>query len=399
MRKVYLDHAATTPLHPEVYSLMCRFMKDTFGNPSSIHSFGREARKWVEEARQQVADLIKASPEEIYFTSGGTEADNLAILGTAAARRKKGNHIITSSIEHHAVLDTCKYLEKNGYEVTFLPVDRYGMVDPDDVRKAIRRDTILISIMHANNEIGTIEPIEEIGRIAREHEVIFHTDAVQTAGKIPIDVEALGVDLLTLSSHKIYGPKGIGALYKRKGIRLLPVVHGGGQEKKLRSGTENTIGIVGFGKAAEIAARDLEVEYDRTKRLRDRLVQGILEKIPEVRLNGHPEKRLPHNANFSFAYVEGESMLLSLDLKGIAASSGSACSSRALEPSHVLKAIGLPYELIHGSLRMTLGRANDEEDIDYVLEVLPEIVNRLRSFSPLAQKLPVGSMDRCGSSH
>lgn len=391
MRKVYLDHAATTPLHPEVYSLMCRFMKDTFGNPSSIHSFGREARKWVEEARQQVADLIKASPEEIYFTSGGTEADNLAILGTAAARRKKGNHIITSSIEHHAVLDTCKYLEKNGYEVTFLPVDRYGMVDPDDVRKAIRRDTILISIMHANNEIGTIEPIEEISRISREHEVIFHTDAVQTAGKIPVDVEALGVDLLTLSSHKIYGPKGIGALYKRKGLRLLPVVHGGGQEKKLRSGTENTIGIVGFGKAAEIAARDLEEEHDRTKRLRDRLVRGILEKIPEVRLNGHPEKRLPHNANFSFAYVEGESMLLSLDLKGIAASSGSACSSRALEPSHVLTAIGLPYELIHGSLRMTLGRANDEEDIDYVLEVLPEIVNRLRSFSPLAQKHPVGS--------
>lgn len=393
MRNVYLDHAATTPLHPEVYSLMCRFMKDTFGNPSSIHSFGREARKWVEEARQQVAGLIKASPEEIYFTSGGTEADNLAILGTVAARHKKGNHIITSSIEHHAVLDICKYLEKNGCEVTFLPVDQYGMVDPDDVRKAIRRDTILISIMHANNEIGTIEPIEEISRIARENEVIFHTDAVQTAGKIPVDVEALGVDLLTLSSHKIYGPKGIGVLYKRKGIRLLPVMHGGGQEKKLRSGTENTIGIVGFGKAAEIAARDLKDEYERTKRLRDRLVQGILEKIPEVRLNGHPVRRLPHNANFSFAYVEGESMLLSLDLKGIAASSGSACSSRALEPSHVLKAIGLPYELIHGSLRMTLGRANDEEDIDYVLEVLPEIVNRLRSFSPLAQKHPVGSAD------
>jgi cysteine desulfurase len=388
---VYLDHAATTPLHPEVYSLMCRFMKDTFGNPSSIHSYGQEARKWVEEARQQVAGLINADPNEICFTSGGTEADNLAILGTAAARRKKGNHIITSSIEHHAVLDTCKYLEKNGYEVTFLPVDGYGMVDPGDVKKAIRRDTILISIMHANNEIGTIEPIEEIGRIAREHEVVFHTDAVQTVGKIPVDVEALGVDLLTLSSHKIYGPKGVGALYKRKGVRLLPVMHGGGQERKLRSGTENTIGIVGFGKAAEIAARELEVEQERTKRLRDRLVKGVLEKIPEVRLNGHPEKRLPHNANFSFAYVEGESMLLSLDLKGIAASSGSACSSRALQPSHVLTAIGLPYELIHGSLRMTLGRANDEEDIDYVLEVLPEIVTRLRSFSPLGQKFPAGS--------
>ncbi len=391
MRKVYLDHAATTPLHPEVYSLMCRFMKDTFGNPSSIHSYGQEARKWVEEARQQVAGLINADPNEICFTSGGTEADNLAILGAAAARRKKGNHIITSSIEHHAVLDTCKYLEKNGYEVTFLPVDGYGMVDPGDVKKAIRRDTILISIMHANNEIGTIEPIEEIGRIAREHEVVFHTDAVQTVGKIPVDVEALGVDLLTLSSHKIYGPKGVGALYKRKGVRLLPVMHGGGQERKLRSGTENTIGIVGFGKAAEIAARDLEEEHDRTKRLRDRLVKGVMEKIPEVRLNGHPEKRLPHNANFSFAYVEGESMLLSLDLKGIAASSGSACSSRALQPSHVLTAIGLPYELIHGSLRMTLGRANGEEDVDYVLEVLPEIVTRLRSFSPLGQKFPAGS--------
>lgn len=391
MRKVYLDHAATTPLHPEVYSLMCRFMKDTFGNPSSIHSYGQEARKWVEKARQQVASLINADPNEICFTSGGTEADNLAILGTAAARRKKGNHIITSSIEHHAVLDTCKYLEKNGYEVTFLPVDGYGMVDPVDVKKAIRRDTILISIMHANNEIGTIEPIEEIGRIAREHEVVFHTDAVQTAGKIPVDVEALGVDLLTLSSHKIYGPKGVGALYKRKGVRLLPVMHGGGQERKLRSGTENTIGIVGFGKAAEIATRELEVEQERTKRLRDRLVKGVMEKIPEVRLNGHPEKRLPHNANFSFAYVEGESMLLSLDLKGIAASSGSACSSRALQPSHVLTAIGLPYELIHGSLRMTLGRANGEEDVDYVLEVLPEIVTRLRSFSPLGQKFPAGS--------
>ncbi len=391
MRKVYLDHAATTPLHPEVYSLMCRFMKDTFGNPSSIHSYGQEARKWVEEARQQVAGLINADPNEICFTSGGTEADNLAILGAAAARHKKGNHIITSSIEHHAVLDTCKYLEKNGYEVTFLPVDGYGMVDPGDVKKAIRRDTILISIMHANNEIGTIEPIEEIGRIAREHEVVFHTDAVQTVGKIPVDVEALGVDLLTLSSHKIYGPKGVGALYKRKGVRLLPVMHGGGQERKLRSGTENTIGFVGFGKAAEIAARDLEEEHDRTKRLRDRLVKGVMEKIPEVRLNGHPEKRLPHNANFSFAYVEGESMLLSLDLKGIAASSGSACSSRALQPSHVLTAIGLPYELIHGSLRMTLGRANGEEDVDYVLEVLPEIVTRLRSFSPLGQKFPAGS--------
>ena len=389
MRKVYLDHAGTTPLHPEVYSLMCELMKNTFGNPSSIHSFGREAKKWVDEARQQVADLIEAEAGEIIFTSGGTEADNLAILGVAAARRKKGNHIITSSIEHPAVLNSCKQLAKSGFDVTFLPVDQYGLVNPEELRKEIRPETILISIMHANNEIGTIEPIEEIGRIAKEHGVLFHTDAVQAVANVEIDVQEMHIDLLSLSGHKFYGPKGVGAIYKRKGVRLQPVVHGGGQEKTLRSGTENTMSIVGFGKAAEIASRELDSEFNRTRELRDRLVRGIKERIPDVQYNGHPECRLPHNVNFSFSYVEGESMLLSLDMKGIAASSGSACSSSTLKGSHVLTAIGLPYELIHGSLRMTLGRMNDAADIDYVLEVLPGVVARLRSFSPLANKLTV----------
>ena len=339
--------------------------------------------------RQQVADLIEAEAGEIIFTSGGTEADNLAILGVAAARRKKGNHIITSSIEHPAVLNSCKQLAKSGFDVTFLPVDQYGLVDPEELCKAIRSETILISIMHANNEIGTIEPIEEFSRIAKEHGVLFHTDADRKSTRLNFNVNTLGVDLLTLSSHKIYGPKGVGALYKRKGVRLQPVVYGGGQESNSRSGTENTVGIVGFGKAAEIAARDLDSEFNRTRELRDKLIQGIKERIPDVKYNGHPERRLPHNVNFSFSYVEGESMLLSLDMKGIAASSGSACSSSSLKPSHVLKAIGLPYELIHGSLRMTLGRINDAADIDYVLEILPEVITRLRSFSPLANKLTV----------
>ena len=332
-----------------------------------------------------MADLIGAVPEEIYFTSGGTEADNLAIIGIAMARRKNGNHIITSAIEHHAVLDTCKYLTKNGFDITYLPVDKYGMVDPAEVGKAIRKETTLVTIMHANNEIGTIQPIAEIGRITREREVVLHTDAVQSLAKIPVNVDDLGVDLLSLSAHKIYGPKGIGALYVRKGIRLQPVAYGGGQERKLRSGTENTPGIVGFGKAAEVAVRELEQESNRVKGLRDKLIQRVLAEIPSVTLNGHPEQRLPNNANFSIAYVEGESLVLSLDLEGIAVSSGSACSSGSLQPSHVLKALGLPHEMMHGSLRMTLGRANSEEDIDYVVEALKNIATRLRSFSPLAQ--------------
>ena len=383
MRKVYLDHAATTPLHPEVLSLMYEFLRDTFGNPSSVHSFGREAKRFTQEARQQVADLIGSTPEEIYFTSGGTEADNIAIIGTAMARRKNGNHIITSAIEHHAVIDTFKYLAKNGFEATFLPVDQYGMVDPDDVAGAIRKETVLVTIMHANNEIGTIQPIAEISRITREHGVALHSDAVQTLTKIPVNVDDLGVDLLSLSAHKIYGPKGIGALYVRKGMRLQPIMYGGGQERKLRSGTENTPGIVGFGKAAEVGAREMEQESARVKGLRDKLIRRVLAEIPSVSLNGHPEQRLPNNANVSIALVEGESLVLSLDLEGVAVSSGSACSSGSLQPSHVLKALGLPHEMMHGSLRMTLGRANGEEDIDYVVEALKNIAVRLRRlFTP-----------------
>jgi cysteine desulfurase len=385
MREVYLDHAATTPLHPEVLALMCEFLRDTFGNPSSVHSFGREAKKFTQDARQKVADLIGAAPEEVYFTSGGTEADNIAIIGTARARQKNGNHIITSAIEHHAVLDTCKYLAKNGFEVTFLPVDKYGMVDPDDVARAIRKETTLVTIMHANNEIGTIQPISEIGKITRERGVALHSDAVQTLTKIPVNVDDLGVELLSLSAHKIYGPKGIGALYVRKGMRLQPIMHGGGQERKLRSGTENTSGIVGFGKAAEVGLRELEMESGRVKKLRDELIRRVLAEIPSVTLNGHPEQRLPNNANFSIAQVEGESLVLSMDLDGVAVSSGSACSSGSLKPSHVLEALGLPHEMMHGSLRMTLGRANSEDDIDYVVSALKNITTRLRSFSPLAQ--------------
>ncbi|HHT63192.1 MAG: cysteine desulfurase NifS [Bacillota bacterium] len=389
MRKIYMDYSATTPLHPEVIALMTDVMKNVFGNPSSLHSFGREAKKYLDEARQKVADLIGAKFEEIYFTGGGTEADNIAVFGTAYAHRKKGKHIITSAVEHHAVLDSCAKLAKSGFEVTFLPVDQYGMVDPEQVKKEIRSDTILISIMHANNETGTIQPIEEISKIAKEHDVFFHTDCVQSVGKIPVNVDKLGADLITLSSHKIYGPKGVGALYKRKGVRVEPLFYGGGQERKIRSGTENTLGIIGFGKAAEIAVREFDIENTRVKGLRDRLIKGVLEKIPDVRLNGHPEKRLPNNAHFSFAYVEGESLLLSLDMKGIAVSSGSACSSSSLQPSHVLTASGLPQELVHGSVRFTLGRENTEEDVDYVLSVLPGIVERFRSFSPLVGRKTV----------
>ncbi len=385
MRQVYLDHAATTPLHPEVAAEMSRVLETSFGNPSSVHAFGREAKQYLEEARRKVAELIGAVPEEIIFTSGGTEADNLAILGTVYANQRRGNHIITSAIEHHAVLDTCKFLAQNGFEVTFLPVDQNGVVNPDDVARAIRRETILISIMHANNEIGTIEPIEEIGEIAREKEVIFHTDAVQTAGHLPVNVENLKVDLLSMAAHKMYGPKGAGALYIRKRIRLTPLFHGGGQERKRRPGTENLPGIVGFGKAAEIAGRELSATSARVQKLRDKLIQGIQKRVPDVRLNGHPTRRLPNNVNFSFAGVEGESLLLSLDLKGIAASTGSACSAGSPQASHVLTAIGLPPELARGSLRMTAGLANTEEDIDYVLEVLPDVVAKLRTLSPLGR--------------
>lgn len=386
MRRVYLDHSATTPVRPEVAELVNEYLTERFGNASSVHSFGREARQAVETAREQVAAVIGAEPAEIVFTSGGTEADNHAILGVAAANEKKGRHLITSEIEHHAVLDAFRYLEKKGFQVTRLPVNEYGLVDVRDLEASITEQTILISVMHANNEVGTIQPVAEIGRIARERGIYFHTDAVQTYGKIPVDVNEMNIDLLSVSAHKIYGPKGIGCLYVRKGTRMDSLMFGGAQEKKRRPGTENVPGIVGFGKAAELAAAEMEEQRVKQTRLRDRLIAGILQSIEHVQLNGHPELRLPGNVNVSIRYVEGESLLLSLDLKGIAASSGSACTSGSLDPSHVLLAMGLPHEVAHGSLRMTLGRGTTEADIDYVLEVLPEIVNRLRAMSPLTGK-------------
>ncbi|CEP67273.1 Cysteine desulfurase [Moorella glycerini] len=384
MRRVYLDHSATTPVRPEVLEAMLPFLKDeAFGNPSTIYSYGREAKKALDEAREKVASLIGARPEEIFFTSGGTEADNLALIGTAAANEKKGRHIITSSIEHHAVLHTAQYLMRHGFKITFLPVTPEGLVRVEDVEEAITDETILISVMHVNNEVGTIQPIKEIGHLARERGIIFHTDAVQSVGKIPVNVDELNVDLLSASSHKIYGPKGVGCLYIRKGTRINPILHGGAQERKRRPGTENMPGIVGFGRAAELAGQELDSEMERLKGLRDKLIDGILNRIEDVQLNGDREKRVATNANFSFRYVEGESLLLSLDMKGICASSGSACTSGSLDPSHVLLAMGIPHEVAHGSVRMTLGRDNTEADIDYVLEVMPEIVARLRSMSPL----------------
>lgn len=384
MKRVYLDHSATTPVDPEVAALMMTYYTEKYGNPSSVHGFGREAKQALEQARSQVAELIGAAPTEVTFTSGGTEADNLAILGIAEALRKKGKHIITSCIEHHAVLETCEYLEKNGFDLTIIPVNEEGLLSVEDVRKAIRPDTILISVMHANNEVGAIQPIQEIGKLAREKDITFHVDAVQSLGKIPINVQEMNIDLLTVSSHKIYGPKGVGALYIRKGIRLIPLIHGGGQEKKRRSGTENTPGIIGFGKACQLAGQRMAEDAEHQKKLRDKLMNGILERIDYVKINGPlGENRLPNNVNVSIRYVEGESLLLSLDMLGIAASSGSACSSGSLDPSHVLLAIGLPHEIAHGSLRFSLGRQNTEEDIDYVLEQLPKIVDRLRMMSPL----------------
>lgn len=384
MRRVYLDHSATTPVDPEVAALMMTYYTEKYGNPSSVHSFGREAKQALEEARRQVAELIGAEPSEVTFTSGGTEADNLAILGTAEALSKKGKHIITSAVEHHAVLETCEYLEKNGFDLTVVPVDEEGIVSVESVKKAIRPDTILITMMHANNEVGAIQPVAEIGKLAKEHGIVFHVDAVQSFGKIPIDVKAMAIDLLTISSHKIYGPKGVGALYIRKGVRVAPRIYGGGQEKKRRSGTENTPGIIGFGKACELAGQRMAEDAQHLSKLRDKLMNGIVETIDYVKINGPlGDKRLPNNVNVSIQFVEGESLLLSLDMLGIAASSGSACTSGSLDPSHVLLAMGLVHEIAHGSLRFTLGRQNTEEDIDYVLEQLPKIVERLRMMSPL----------------
>lgn len=389
MRRIYLDYAATTPCAEEVLQAMQDYFTNEFGNPSSLHSYGQRARKAMEEAREKIARFLNASSGEIVFTSGGTESNNFALKGIAYANRGRGNHIITSSIEHHAVMEPCKFLEEQGFEVTYLKVDKYGFVDPEDVKRAITDKTILISIMHANNEIGTIQPIKEIAQIAKERGVYFHTDAVQTFGHLKIDVEELGVDLLSASAHKLYGPKGVGFLYIRKGTKILPFMHGGEQEERRRASTHNVPGIVGFGKAVELAERRMEEEARTLSKYRDKLITGILERIDEVILNGPPshlpeffDKRLPNNVNFSIKYIEGESLVLSLDMQGIACSTGSACSSRSLEPSHVLLAIGLPPEVAHGSVRFTLGRYTKEEDIDYVLEVLPKVVKRLRSMSP-----------------
>lgn len=382
MKTVYLDHAATTPIRDEVLEAMLPYLKEQYGNASSVHRFGREAKKALDQARETVAEVLNAGFNEIIFTSGGTESNNLAIKGAAQANRKRGNHIITSCIEHPAVLNPMKELEKDGFEVTYLPVSEEGLVSVEDFQHALRDDTILVSIMHANNEIGTIQPIAAIGKIARDKGVLMHTDAVQSVGSMDVDVQALNVDLLTLSAHKLYGPKGVGALYVRRGVRLIPQLHGGVQERRRRAGTENTAGIIGLAEALKLAKAELDVEVPRIQKLRDRLLDGILQ-IPHTRLNGSRTERLPHNINVCFEFIEGESLLLNLDLKGIAGSSGSACTSGSLEPSHVLLAIGLPHEIAHGSLRLTLGRANTDADIDYVLECLPPIVERLRQMSPL----------------
>ncbi|MEI7856762.1 MAG: cysteine desulfurase NifS [Methanomicrobiales archaeon] len=385
-RTIYMDHSATTFVKPEVVNAMIPFFTEHFGNPSSIYSIARESKNAIDAARAQTAKALGAEPDEIYFTSGGSESDNWAIKGVAYANRKRGNHIITSQIEHHAVLHTCQFLEKEGFEVTYLPVDQYGLVDPAVLEKAITDKTILITIMYANNEIGTIEPIAELGAIARKHKVYFHTDAVQAIGSVPIDVVAQNIDLLSLSAHKFYGPKGTGALYIKKGVRIENLIHGGGQERRRRAGTENISGIVGMGKAIEMVTADIAGHSAKIRAMRDRLIRGVLATISHARLNGHPEKRLAGNFNISFEFIEGESMLLWLDDEGICASTGSACTSGSLEPSHVLLATGLPVEISHGSLRLTLGDANTDKDVDFVLEVLPKVVTKLRDMSPLYQK-------------
>lgn len=383
MRRIYVDHAATTPFHPEVTEAMLPYLGVRFGNPSSIYSEGREARKAVEEARAQVAKALGADPGEITFTSGGTEADNLAVLGVARANRERGNHIVTTAVEHHAVLEPCHYLEREGFEVSVLPVDGAGLVDPGEVRRAIRPSTLLVSVMHANNEIGTVQPIEEISAMCREAGVYLHSDAVQTVGALEVDVNRLGVDLLSVSAHKLYGPKGTGCLYARRGTKLEGIILGGGQERRLRSGTENVAGIVGFGVAMKLAAEEWEQRSDHVRPLRDRLIAGILEGVPHTRLNGDRERRLPNNVNVLFDFIEGEAICLRLDFQGIAASTGSACSSESGEASHVLLALGIPQQKAHGSLRLTLGRENTDEDVDYLLEKLPPVIEELRRMSPL----------------
>jgi len=386
MNRIYLDNAATTPLRKEVLDVMMPYLNSRFGNPSSLYSYGQEAKKAIEEARDKVAAAICANADEIFFTSGGTESDNWALKGAAYALKEKGNHIITSSVEHHAILHTCQYLESQGFEITYLPVDEYGLVDPNELKKAIKDSTIIVSIMYANNEIGTIEPIQELASVSHEKGVLFHTDAVQAVGNVPIDVKKLDVDMLSMSAHKIYGPKGVGALYIRKGLRIDTLLQGGAQERNRRAGTENVAGIVGFGTAIELITQNIDEHIKKLTMFRDKLIDGIL-KIPYTRLNGHPTKRLPGNVNVSFEFVDGESLILSLDMEGICVSSGSACTAGSIDPSHVLLAIGLPEEIARGSLRITIGEENTEEEIDTVINTLPKIVDRLRQMSPLFERI------------
>ena len=384
----YFDNAATTKVRPEVLEAMLPYFTENYGNPSSIYKISQKTKKAVETAREQVAKAINApAANEVYFTAGGSEGDNWALKGIADSYSSKGKHIITTAIEHHAILHTCEYLETKGYEVTYLPVDEYGRVTAQQVKAAIRPDTILVSVMFANNEIGTIEPIAEIGAVCREAGVLFHTDAVQAVAHVPVDVQAMNIDMLSMSGHKFYGPKGIGAMYIRKGIKIPSFIHGGAQERKRRAGTENVPGIVGIGKAIELAAAELDTEMPRLIALRTKLINGILDKVPYARLNGHPDDRLPGNVNISFEFIEGESILLLLDMNDICASSGSACTSGSLDPSHVLLAIGLPHEKAHGSLRLTMGHFTTEAEVDYVLEKLPPIIERLREMSPLYEQI------------
>ena len=380
---IYMDNAATTAISKPVLEAMMPYLTEFYGNPSSVHGYGRAARRVLDTARAQVASAIGAKPGEIYFTGCGTEADNWAVRGAAYAKKARGNHIITSAIEHHAILHTCQQLEKEGFKVTYLPVDEYGLVTAEQVKAAITPETTLITIMAANNEIGTVEPIAEIGAVAKEAGVLFHTDAVQAVGNIAIDVKEMHIDMLSLSGHKLHAPKGVGALYVRSGVRIEQLIHGGAQERAQRAGTENVASIAALGKALELANENMQAHAEKMTALRDRLISGILEKIPNTRLNGHPEKRLPGNVNVCFEYIEGESLLLSLDLMGIAASSGSACTSGSLDPSHVLLAIGLPHEIAHGSLRLSLSDENTAEECDRVIEALVGIVERLRRMSPL----------------
>jgi cysteine desulfurase len=387
-RNVYMDNNATTPVRAEVREKMLPFLGERFGNPSSVHWAGRAAHAALDEAREHVARILGAKDREVVFTGSGSEADNMAIKGAFWALRKKGKHIITTAVEHPAVLETCRDLEKHGADVTYLPVRPDGTIEAADVAEAIRDDTVLVTIMFANNETGVVFPIKEIGAVTRKKGVLFHTDAVQAVGKLPIKVEELGVDLLALSGHKLYAPKGVGALYMRSGVRLERLISGGHQERNRRAGTENIPGIAGLGEAARLAALEVDEEFARTKRLRDRLERGIFEKVPHCRRNGHPERRLPNTTNISFEFIEGEGILLSLDMEGVAASSGSACTSGSLDPSHVLLAMGLSHELAHGSVRMSLGRDNTDADADHVLSVLPGIVERLRAMSPLYNRRP-----------